>query len=191
MRLSIFFISAVFLCGIAQAKAPLSKDTLVEKGYDECHHAVYGYAELITESGIPLPASQGMTVPLTLSGPSRGILFNPETSTFTIRHTGTYVINYFLRLWSNFYAGIVGYVTTAVYINGARKGPMYLQAHVIDRNQDSFIAEGSRTIYENLRKGDEVRIVIELINELGIPAFISNYDSASAYLAIHKAERND
>ena len=72
---------------------------LIEKGWNECHKAVYGRAEKRIAVGEPeenILAGRVRHISLKLVGPQRNIDFT--NSRFIIKHTGTYIIELFSSL---------------------------------------------------------------------------------------------
>lgn len=166
----------------------------MERGYDECHHAVYGRAKLTAGVGMQ-PDKVDLTeetVPLSRTGPLRGICFDPETHTFTIQHTGTYVIDYFVKAFS-VSSAYKAFITIAVVINDTQKAVMTLDAiharYTSEEVRTSFLGNG--ITFENLRKGDTVKLVVVGTNGLVDPFYGSLAESEVAYLAIHKAETSE
>jgi len=191
MRLPAIFLGAVLLCGTANADVP----TVKERGYDECHHAVYGRAEPDIECiGTPLDipsCGNPTTVPLGKHvGPFRGIKFNPTTHTFTVQHTGTYVIHYFLQMVGGKVTEAPGaFVCMAVSVNDELKGKMILSGdEVLLESECLLYSRGNGVLYENLRKGDKVKLVLYFMCGFECPHLISISDSVSSYLSLHKTE---
>jgi len=171
---------------------------LVEKGFDSCHHAVYGRAEKKMPSGQTNIVREGV-VKLQRVGTSRKIGFSSKSSAFTIHHTGTYVIDYFLKAHAMARNG-EELIVIGVQINNSLRGIRYLDLMNSTQDLQEVILDnayfsGNGTIFENLRKGDKIRLVVAKV-ESQTPPFFANYYTGTdlppatvAYLDIHKAEK--
>jgi len=164
-----------------------------EKGWDKCHYAVYGRAvktmaydqqnETITEG----------TVPLQHIGPLREIKFNPHTYTFTVEHTGTYVIEYFIEGFDAHDVEESDILGVAIKINSKLIGARSLVPQRVYDSACSFYT-ANMTLTENLNKKDKVSLVFTKVTQT--PYFANKYTSDDippatvAYLSIHKAETN-
>jgi len=189
MRFFSILCGAISLCGMAHAEAAFQ----VPKGFDDCHHAVYGRAEKKIAADQIETISEGI-VPLTHVGPLRGIQFDTNTSLFTIRHTGTYVINYFLKAHTR-NPGTVNarkILAISVQVNNTEKGTLNLDPVEEERFYPFSLWTGNGLIFENLRKGDTVGLTVTKATELA--GFFNFYEGEDlppdtvAYLTIRKAE---
>jgi len=153
MRKICAICSGLLLCTLGvQAHA---KSRLEEKAYNKCHHAVYGRGELQVKGDVTVVEGE---VPLSLVGPKGNLAFNEGA--FIIKHTGSYVIDYFIK---TFASGIAAPTTDmAVSVNGVLKGYRMIWPFVAF-DQSGTIFEGNGKIIENLRKGDRVSLVVAKI----------------------------
>jgi len=165
---------------------------LVEKSFDSCRHCVYGRAEKRLAVGDTEDIDTG-TVSLKQARPIRGIRFDKKSSSFVVHHSGTYVIDYFLKAFYD--TGEAEYpasvLSIAVKINKKLKGVRNL--FPIDlRGFGGAVYLRNSVIFERLRKGDRVRLVVIKKDPSGIE--FRNYSvpdvevpkDTVAYLAMHK-----
>jgi len=191
MRLITILCSIFFLC---ETTTGLFGTVLIKKGFEDCHHGIYGRAEKKIAPEQTEDISTGV-VSLTGVGPFRGIQFDPNSSAFTIRHTGTYVIDYFLKAFTTPRVS-TEIIAIAIKVNGKLRGTRDLNPVniPITNKIDGSYFSANGIIYENLKKGDTVSLVVIKIEPPSV--FFANYykdddlpPSTVAYLAIHKAER--
>jgi len=192
MKLSAVFLSTILLCGTLGANVP----SLVEKGYDKCHHAVYGQIVPDIENGtIPVDSEKLFTVPLGKSvGPLRKITFNPQEYSFTIRHTGTYVMHYSVNVLGEVPETPSGptFLLAGVSINDNETPE---NAVIIPMNETEFLAPNTLmgvaqgALLANLRKGDTVSLMAAVLGTDN-PYIFNTEGIGGTYLTIHKAETN-
>jgi len=193
---AIGLMSALFAPHI-EAKQPTEQ---VARGFDDCHHAVYGRAIKFAPGNIQKIAPG--TVEMDRVTISRNIRFDKSTNEFVIKHTGVYRINYFIKA---FISSIVALKNglfdgetfdVAVQVNDGRlRAYQRLQPLVTPEDYNSFV--GHRSLLLPLRKKDRVKLVVVGIPTSGSRPIYSDIGSSqdrpdiAAYLMVSKAERND
>lgn len=227
-----FFIAAISIFATCFGVSEQTAD----KGYHSCHRAVYGRAEFqVTEHNLlpfgvpcettynnvndnnvailkndgPSPLVTIGTVPVAEVAPIHKIKF--KNGIFTIEHTGTYVIHYFFKAFSN--CSAICPITIAIKVNGKLIGIKKLNPVPVDIVKKY---EGNGVVIKNLNKDDTVSLeVIGLpsCSQNGAGAFNANLGDShlamfkteeyifysncgelpdiAAYLMIHKAEQDD
>jgi len=189
MRLSVVFCS-VFLCCAVFAEAHTPQTAFAKKGFDSCNHCVYGRAEKQLAVGQTQPVTVG-AVKLGPVGPIRGIRFDKSSSSFIVEHTGTYVIDYFLQAYSSTVYGLDSFMSIAIRVNGSLKGVRNLVPIDLRGIGGAYYSKNS-VIFERLRKGDKVSLVVTK----RVPSSIEFYNPTNphetvppdtvAYLVIRK-----
>jgi len=171
---AIGLMSALFASNI-EAKQPTE---LVRRGFDDCHHAVYGRA-IKFAPGEPQDVQSG-TVAMDRVTLSRNVKFDRETNEFVIKHTGIYRINYFIKAYANpsiaglfsqgssrlaakngFFDGKT--LDVAIQINSGRPRA-YQRLQPLVNAEEFFSFVGHRSYLTPLRKKDRVKLVV-----LGVP----------------------
>jgi len=97
---------------------------------------------------------------------------------FTIKHTGTYIIEYFLKAFTDI--SISGPVTIGIRINKNLEGIRKLNPV----NSFSKFFEGNGVLIKNLNKGDKVSL--EVISLPAVSVGHLNDDSTDGHLAMFK-----
>jgi len=167
----------------------------ITKAWDQCHHAVYGRAEktmAFNQGEEPLTLG---VVPLTKTGILQKIRFDSQNHAFIIKHTGTYVIEYFLEPFYRGTDSAYQQYEMAIEINGNIRRYHLMEVRLLYLTNLTPVLNG--TYIANLRKKDRVRLVITKIPTLvgttiGFKNFATSGDippTTVAYLDIRKAER--
>jgi len=201
-------IAAVFSPHIEAKQQKERADTRIERGLDDCHHAVYGR---VAKSP---PGGEGVqeelvtvgTVEMDRQAILRNIRFDRSTNEFVIKYSGTYRINYFLKALSEHTSASALFamkggqpgdnaLDIAVSINGKLRG---VRSFMPLLAQEGFISfSGANTLLAILRKGDRVKLVVDKLPRDNVPVSFLNTGNKEgerkplAYLAIAKTERND
>jgi len=161
----------IALCSISLLCAHIEA-TQVAKGFHSCNHAVYGQAQKImigrTSGGTDLEyvARENLpyevfTVPVTISGAHKNIAFNSNTSTFKIKHTGPYRIDYYAKLFSLEDSDDQSHTDCAfvgIKVNGKIVATRSLDPK---RARDYQILEGGAHILIHLKKRDKVTLFLD------------------------------
>lgn len=153
---------AMMLCTAMEAAQDVN---LVEKSWENCHHAVYGRAVktfAIDSNNEQIPINVPSVVTLEKEGPQRNITFDPTTSTFKVKHTGTYEIKCFVKAFSNVGHGHNDQLVIGVEVNDKLVGSRYLEPIQMARDsQDRWVFCGDYSLFMNLRDKDTVRLIVD------------------------------